>query len=138
MCALLGTFASMPEHDRRSCSAVRMAFWDYKNNTALTQPCDSDVESTCDAGRAKRSVYTIGVVGRCLTKQLAQGRPLTPPCRKLVSVAAPKDIRLFIQARPRATLLQVLPFLSTLWLTLSWCRWPHGQGVLHWPSRPCT
>ena len=79
------------------CSAVRMAFWDYKNNTALTAPCDTDVKAYCEIATSKRSVYTIGVVGRCLTKQLASSLPLSPPCRKLVSVAAPKDIRVYIQ-----------------------------------------
>ena len=79
-----------------------MAFWDYKNNTALTSACDPDVSDYCSNYSKRRSVYTIGVVGRCLTKQLAQSQPLSPPCRKLVSVAAPKDIRLYLQACPSA------------------------------------
>ena len=81
------------------CSAVRMAFWDYKVGSALTESCDSDVSTICPSSAltANRGVYTIGVVGRCLSKQLAEMKTMTPGCRQLVTVAAPKDIRLYIQ-----------------------------------------
>lgn len=80
--------------------AVRMAFWDFKLGAALTTACDEDVGAVCPAqSRAKnRGVYTIGVIGRCLTKQLAESKPLAPACRKLVTVAAPKDIRVDLQS----------------------------------------
>ena len=81
-----------------------MAFWDFNAGAALTAPCDDDVQQLCGSPQKGKSVYTIGVVGRCLTKQLAGGKPLSPQCRKLVSVAAPKDIRVSIQVRMLAQL----------------------------------
>ena len=85
-----------------ACRAVRMAFWDYDAGAALTEACDADVATICKGDASRRSVYTIGVVGRCLSKQLAQGKAMSAECRKLVTVAAPKDIRIFLQVRPRA------------------------------------
>jgi golgi apparatus protein 1 len=73
-----------------------MAFWDYKTGSALTQPCDDDVAGACPSSDKGRSVFTIGAIGRCLTKRLASGGALSPGCRKLVSVAAPKDVRAYL------------------------------------------
>jgi golgi apparatus protein 1 len=36
---------------------------------------------------------TIGMVGRCLSKRLVEGKKLEAKCRELVLVAAPKDSR---------------------------------------------
>ena len=36
------------------------------------------------------AVFTIGVVGRCLSKTLVEGKRLMPKCRELVLAAAPK------------------------------------------------
>lgn len=85
-----------------------MAFWDYEAGTALTAACDKDVTDICKGDTSRRSVYTIGVVGRCLSKQLAQGKPMSAECRKLVTVAAPKDIRMFLQVRCTCCLLSTL------------------------------
>ncbi|GFH06252.1 uncharacterized protein HaLaN_00852 [Haematococcus lacustris] len=41
------------------------------------------------------AVFTIGVVGRCLSKTLVEGKPLEPKCRDMVLVAAPKDARAY-------------------------------------------
>ena len=41
------------------------------------------------------AIFTIGVVGRCLSKSLVQGKKLGSKCRELVLVAAPKDARAY-------------------------------------------
>lgn len=76
-----------------------MAFWDYKSGAALTGPCDEDVESICVQTKRTKGVFSIGYVGRCLSKQLASRQPLSRGCRKLVTVAAPKDVRAYLQVR---------------------------------------
>ena len=55
--------------------------------------CDADVNAACSKINTPRSrgVWSIGAVGRCLSKQLAEGKKLEKPCAKLVQVAAPKD-----------------------------------------------
>lgn len=55
--------------------------------------CDADVESICSQAAAtprNRGVWSIGAVGRCLSRQLAESKPLTTDCRRLVLAAAPK------------------------------------------------
>lgn len=52
-----------------------------------------------------QSMFTIGVVGRCLSKALVQGQSLTPKCRELVLVAAPKDSRVYLQYPESASAL---------------------------------
>jgi Golgi apparatus protein 1 len=42
-------------------------------------------------------VFTIGATGRCLSKALAEGKPLVAACRALVLAAAPKDARAYLQ-----------------------------------------
>jgi hypothetical protein len=42
-------------------------------------------------------MFTIGAIGRCLSKALVMGRRLTPKCRELVLVAAPRDSRVYLQ-----------------------------------------
>lgn len=42
-------------------------------------------------------MFTIGAVGRCLSKALVQAKALTPKCRQLVLVAAPKDSRMYLK-----------------------------------------
>lgn len=76
-----------------------MAFWDYTKGAALTGPCDEDVESICVQTNRTKGVFSIGYVGRCLSKQLASRKPLNGQCRKLVTVAAPKDVRAYLQVR---------------------------------------
>lgn len=51
----------------------------------------------CKQGARSRSgaVFTIGVVGRCLSKALVEGKRLESKCRSLVLVAAPKDARAY-------------------------------------------
>lgn len=81
------------------CRAVRMAFWDYTKGAALTGPCDEDVDSICVQTKRTKGVFSIGYVGRCLSKQLASRQHLAGACRKLVTVAAPKDVREYLQVR---------------------------------------
>lgn len=55
--------------------------------------CDEDVNSICaHAGNTPRNrgVWSIGAVGRCLSRQLAESKPLSTDCRRLVLAAAPK------------------------------------------------
>lgn len=57
--------------------------------------CDADVGEigTCQTAVANpknRGIWSIGAVGRCLSRQLAENKPLTLDCRSLVIVAAPK------------------------------------------------
>jgi len=79
--------------------AVRFALWDYSEEAPLTAVCDADVKSICpkNAGKRRSGVFTIGVVGRCLSKALVQGQNLDPKCKQLVLVAAPKDSRVYLQ-----------------------------------------
>jgi Golgi apparatus protein 1 len=50
-------------------------------------------------------MFTIGAIGRCLSKALVTGQALAPPCRTLVLVAAPKDSRLYLQYPESASAL---------------------------------
>ncbi|KAK9816541.1 hypothetical protein WJX72_001742 [[Myrmecia] bisecta] len=92
---LVNSFSSISEGCQREMSrAVRMALWEYKKGGALTGMCDADVGSIC--GKATRNpknhgIWSIGAVGRCLSKQLAEDKPLEPACRALVAVAAPEE-----------------------------------------------
>uniref|UniRef100_A0A061SDF6 Golgi apparatus protein 1 n=1 Tax=Tetraselmis sp. GSL018 TaxID=582737 RepID=A0A061SDF6_9CHLO len=71
--------------------AVRMALWAYSNGAHLTQACDEDVKKYCPTKGNTRGIFSIGAVGRCLSRRVAEEKPLTAECRRLVSVAAPKD-----------------------------------------------
>eukprot|EP01024_Parvocaulis_polyphysoides_P049908 TRINITY_DN4859_c0_g2_i4.p1 TRINITY_DN4859_c0_g2~~TRINITY_DN4859_c0_g2_i4.p1 ORF type:complete len:703 (+),score=133.40 TRINITY_DN4859_c0_g2_i4:438-2546(+) len=83
-----------------SCSvevtrAVRMALWTYKAGAAITMVCDADVNTTCSsiADRHKKKAFGIGVVGRCLSRQVAEGGPFqSKDCKRLITISAPKDI----------------------------------------------
>lgn len=62
---------------------------------ALTGVCDADVDEIPQCQKAvdnpkNRGIWSIGAVGRCLSRQLAENRALTLDCRSLVIVAAPK------------------------------------------------
>lgn len=58
-------------------------------------------------GAKKRAgaLFTIGAVGRCLSKALVQAKALTPKCRELVLIAAPKDSRVYLQYPESASAL---------------------------------
>lgn len=57
--------------------------------------------------RAKSSaVFTIGAVGRCLSKSLVEGKRLEGKCRALVLVAAPKDARSYFDSSSTSSLVQ--------------------------------
>ncbi|KAF6266246.1 hypothetical protein COO60DRAFT_1470052 [Scenedesmus sp. NREL 46B-D3] len=79
--------------------AVRFALWDYQTGQALTRECDADVDAFCPKGAKARpgGMFTIGAVGRCLSKALVQAKSLAPKCRQLVLAAAPKDSRVYLQ-----------------------------------------
>ena len=47
-------------------------------------------------------MFTIGAVGRCLSRALVEGKRLVPKCRSLVLVAAPKDARSYFD-HPEST-----------------------------------
>lgn len=93
---LVNNFKSLTDQCQTEMSrAVRLALWDFTTGAFLTQVCDNDVDALCPKNsRAKAGApFTIGVVGRCLSKSLVQGKYLQPKCRELVLVAAPKDAR---------------------------------------------
>jgi hypothetical protein len=46
-----------------------------------------------DRERPERGSRLLGLVGRCLARQAAQGRQLAPNCHALVLAAAPHDVR---------------------------------------------
>ncbi|KAF5838865.1 hypothetical protein DUNSADRAFT_2034 [Dunaliella salina] len=79
--------------------AVRVALWDYRPGVAFTATCDKDIETLCPRKARSRSggVFTIGVVGRCLSKALVEGKYLQDKCRDLVLIAAPKDVRSYFE-----------------------------------------
>jgi len=66
--------------------AVRMALWQYRKGAAMTLACDADA-ATC-IGKGAGSV---GIIGRCLSKKLANNEEMTDGCKALVTIAAPKD-----------------------------------------------
>ena len=45
---------------------------------------------TAVANPKNRGIWSIGAVGRCLSRQLAENKALTLECRSLIIVAAPK------------------------------------------------
>lgn len=69
--------------------AVRMALWQYRKGSAMTAACDEDA-ATCQPPSGK-TLKSVGVVGRCLSKKVAEDQKLTPGCKSIVSIAAPKD-----------------------------------------------
>ena len=82
--------------------AVRMALWAYTKGAHLTAACDADVDAYCPAKGAKKEatgkgpakkggLFSIGAAGRCLSRRLAEEKPLKPECRALVAAAAPRD-----------------------------------------------
>lgn len=73
--------------------AVRLALWDYRPGGALTGVCDADVGTMCKAVEKTRGVFGIGAIGKCLSRGLAEQRPLQRECKQLVLVAAPKDVK---------------------------------------------
>ncbi len=73
--------------------AVRLSLWDYRAGGALTGVCDADVNSLCSSVEKSRGVFGIGAIGKCLSRNLADQRPLAKECKQLVLVAAPKDVK---------------------------------------------
>lgn len=71
--------------------AVRMSLWQYRKGSAMTAVCDEDAaKCTPPAGKTLRSV---GVVGRCLSKKVVDKGPMTDGCKAVVTIAAPKDAK---------------------------------------------
>ncbi|KAG2435442.1 hypothetical protein HYH02_011942 [Chlamydomonas schloesseri] len=102
---LVDNFKSLAEQCQSEMSrAVRLALWDYKPGAALTTACDADVEEQCPRGVRSRAgaIFTIGAVGRCLSKSLVEGKRLASKCRALVLAAAPKDARVYFD-HPEST-----------------------------------
>lgn len=55
--------------------------------------CDADVDQVCQKASNQvqnKGIWSIGAVGRCLSRQLAERKTLTSQCQTLVAVAAPK------------------------------------------------
>eukprot|EP00242_Pyramimonas_sp_CCMP2087_P000757 CAMPEP_0198232122 /NCGR_PEP_ID=MMETSP1445-20131203/115560_1 /TAXON_ID=36898 /ORGANISM="Pyramimonas sp., Strain CCMP2087" /LENGTH=884 /DNA_ID=CAMNT_0043912773 /DNA_START=630 /DNA_END=3284 /DNA_ORIENTATION=- len=71
--------------------AVRMALWQYRKGSAMTAACDEDAAS-CQPPSGK-TLKSVGVVGRCLSKKVAEDQKLVPGCKAIVSIAAPKDAK---------------------------------------------
>eukprot|EP00798_Chlamydomonas_sp_ICE-L_P000438 gene438-1836_t len=76
--------------------AVRLALWDFKEGAPLTTMCDADVQAKCPKDKGK-NMFSIGVVGRCLSKALVSGAGMDPKCRSMVLLAAPKDARSYFE-----------------------------------------
>jgi len=71
--------------------AVRMSLWQYRKGSAMTAVCDEDAaKCTPPAGKTLRSV---GVVGRCLSKKVVDKGTMTDGCKAVVTIAAPKDAK---------------------------------------------
>eukprot|EP01026_Neomeris_dumetosa_P014680 TRINITY_DN1539_c0_g1_i1.p1 TRINITY_DN1539_c0_g1~~TRINITY_DN1539_c0_g1_i1.p1 ORF type:complete len:468 (-),score=66.09 TRINITY_DN1539_c0_g1_i1:500-1903(-) len=87
---------------REMSRAVRMALWTYKPNGGITGVCDADVNATCSkvATSMKKKAFGIGVVGRCLSKQVAEQKAFqNEQCRKLITMTVPKDVsEMFVSA----------------------------------------
>eukprot|EP01025_Chloroclados_australasicus_P015793 TRINITY_DN17633_c0_g1_i1.p1 TRINITY_DN17633_c0_g1~~TRINITY_DN17633_c0_g1_i1.p1 ORF type:complete len:858 (-),score=130.26 TRINITY_DN17633_c0_g1_i1:623-3196(-) len=80
---------------REMSRAVRMALWTYKPNGAITGVCDADVNATCSAvaKNMRKKAFGIGVVGRCLSKQVAEEKTFqSDECRQLITMTVPKDM----------------------------------------------
>ncbi|KAK9838535.1 hypothetical protein WJX81_005974 [Elliptochloris bilobata] len=92
---LVRGYSSLNETCQREMSrAVRLALWDFQKGAALTGVCDADVGNVCQAAQESpraRAAWSIGAVGRCLSRNLAENQPLDSECRALVIAAAPKD-----------------------------------------------
>ncbi len=61
-------------------------------NTCTLVPARS---CTQKAHAKSAAAFTIGVVGRCLSKSVVEGKALQPDCKHLVMAAAPKDVRTY-------------------------------------------
>jgi Golgi apparatus protein 1 len=83
--------------------SVRMSLWAYKEGSHLTAACDQDVKSYCPKGNKTRGIFSIGAVGRCLSRRLAEEKALSADCKRLVSVAAPKDAAALFQSSSSST-----------------------------------
>ncbi|KAL4443753.1 hypothetical protein ABPG75_011490 [Micractinium tetrahymenae] len=94
---LVGRFKSLSEGCQNELSrGVRTALWVYKEGSPLTKVCDADVKARCPSlPRLGTGFFQVGAVGQCLSKQATQGgdEPLSPGCKELVLVAAPRDAR---------------------------------------------
>lgn len=66
--------------------AVRMALWQYRKGAAMTMACDADA-ATCTG----KGPGAVGIIGRCLSKKLANNEEMSDGCKNLVTIAAPKD-----------------------------------------------
>ena len=76
---------------RRPLSAWLHFLPTYHYNVAGV--CDSDVDEVCQKAKnnaQNKGIWSIGAVGRCLSRQLAEHKSLTDQCQTLVAVAAPK------------------------------------------------
>ena len=51
--------------------------------SAMTAACDEDA-ATCQPPSGK-TLKSVGVVGRCLSKKVAEDQKLTPGCKSIVS-----------------------------------------------------
>jgi golgi apparatus protein 1 len=61
---------------------------------AAHAPC---IRASQGARSRSGQLFTIGVVGRCLSKAMIEGQRLEPSCKQLVLAAAPKDFRHYFE-----------------------------------------
>lgn len=54
------------------------------------------------------AALTIGVVGRCLSKSMVEGKPLNTQCKALVMAAAPKDVRTYYSLDASSLFMQTV------------------------------
>jgi Golgi apparatus protein 1 len=91
--------ANVPSMANKACQAevsraLRMALWQYRPNSALTDVCDADIAERCPDEGAN---VAVGSVGRCLARLLANATASGVPagvsaeCEKLVTFAVPRS-----------------------------------------------
>ncbi|KAF5829593.1 hypothetical protein DUNSADRAFT_15858 [Dunaliella salina] len=74
------------------CKDARMSF----RGEASVLKCLVSMFSELQKAHAKSgAAFTIGVVGRCLSKSVVEGQNLGQQCKGLVMAAAPKDVRAY-------------------------------------------
>eukprot|EP00798_Chlamydomonas_sp_ICE-L_P015369 gene15369-21453_t len=134
---LVNNFNSLEENCQVEMSrAVRLALWDYKAGAPLTAACDASVSSFCPkegaslnaaygasvsrisskgaSAKSGTDVFSIGVVGRCLSKALVRGKSLGTGCRNMVLAAAPRDARSFFDSQESSnSIVQKIADLQT-------------------------
>lgn len=88
-CLIANSAALSGECASEVAYAVRMALFQYKDNSDLTATCDADVGRYCKGEEAKGlGGFVIGVYGQCLTDVYTKKRSMNAGCAELVRLAS--------------------------------------------------